>query len=298
MEKIEKEITLFGKYLKKIKASQSKIADVIGIKSKRISLLSTEETASPYADEFYKIVYIANHQAGLEEESFYEAIDEIFPNLPQIDLLAEFKDLSPEAQLFKKYTQKQGDIEEKLGIAPGKISKYFGNKNKRALAIEIISFAKGMALDILEVFKAVYGKIGEIECNPLPSPAVLNERVNNIYQYIDAYNQSDVLNMITNMADTIVFVNITNNQPTMQSEGIDEFKKQATEAISYFSHRQQTIISMTHRPNSTEIIVDYKAIAAVDFPNEIKKGDEIKLRGKSIFKFSQEGKIIELRDVS
>lgn len=298
MENKERNITLFGKYLKKIKANQSKVADVIGIKSKRISLLSTEESASPYADEFYKIVYIANHQAGLEEESFYEAIDEIFPNLPQVDLLAEFKDLSSEAQLFKKYMQKQGDIEEKLGIANGKISKYFGDKNKRALAIEIISFAKGMGLDVLEVFKEIYGKIGKIEGTSLPNPAVLNERTNSIYQYIEAYNQSDVLNMITNMADAIVFANIANNQPTMQLEGIDEFKKQAIEAISYFSHRQQTIISMTHRPNSTEIIIDYKAIAAVDLPNEIKKGDEIKLRGKSIFKFSQEGKIIGLTDVS
>ena len=298
MENKERNITLFGKYLKKIKANQSKVADVIGIKSKRISLLSTEETASPYADEFYKIVYVANHQAGLEEESFYEAIDEIFPNPPQVDLLADFKDLSSEAQLFKKYMQKQGDIEEKLGIANGKISKYFGDKNKRALAIEIISFAKGMGLDVLEVFKEVYGKIGEVEDTPLPNPAVLNERTNSIYQYIEAYNQSDLLNMITNMADAIVFVNIANNQPSMHLEGIDEFKKQAIEAISYFSHRQQTIISMTHRQNSTEIVIDYKAIAAVDFPNEIKKGDEIKLRGKSIFKFSQEGKIIELTDVS
>src|SRR5690606_18778390 len=94
---------------------------------------------------------------GLDEDYCNKAIDEFFPDRPADNLLADFKDFSPEGQFFKKYTQKQGDIEEKLGIANGKISKYFGDKRKRALATEIIAFADGMGLDILEVFKEIYG---------------------------------------------------------------------------------------------------------------------------------------------
>lgn len=291
-------MTLFGKYLKKVNARQSKIAEIIGMQSKRVSLLSTDNNTKPYAEEFYKIIYIANRQAGLSEESFDQAVDEIFPNRKKIDLLAEFRDLSPEGQFFKKYTQKQSDIEQKLGIANGKISKYFGDKSKRALAIEIISFAEGMNLDVLETFKEIYGTIDETQSISLPNPTILNERIVKIYQYIEAYNQLDVPNMTVNMSDTVVFQNIENNKSTLLLEGIDEFKKQAVETVSYFTQRQQTILSMTHKCNSTEITVDYNAIAAMDFPNGIKTGNEIKLKGKSIFEFSEDGKIVKLTDIS
>src|SRR5690606_27109761 len=138
----------------------------------------------------------------------------------------------------------------------------------------------------------------ETESISLPNPEVLNERTAKIYQYIEAYNRLDVSNMTVNMSDTFVFQNIENNKSTMLLEGIDEFKKQAIEAVSYFTQRQQTILSMTHKCHYTEITVDYNAIAAMDFPNGIKKGNEIKLKGKSIFEFSEDGKIVKLTDIS
>jgi len=291
-------MTLFGKYLKKVKAHQSKIAEIIGMQSKRISLLSTDNNTKPYAEEFYKIVYLANLQAGLGEESFKYAVDEIFPNRLQVDLLDEFKDLSPEGYFFKKYTQKQTDIEHSLGIANGKISKYFGDKSKRALAIEIIAFADGMGFDELETFKDIYGPINETQSIALPNPAILNERLDKIYQYLEAYNQLDVTNMVVNMSSTIVFLNMENNKSTLRVDGIDEFKLQAIEAISKYTKRQQTIISLTHKRNSTEILVDYNAIVATDSPHGLKKGDTINFQGKSIFEFSPGGKITKLTDVS
>lgn len=152
-------VTGIGRYLDKLKSNKAKISRLSRISTSRINAISNSEDAKPYAEEFYKIVYLANQQAGLGEESFSIAIDEIFPNRKKIDLLTEFRDLSPEGQFFKKYTQKQNDIEHKLGIANGKISKYFGDKTKRALAIEIIGFADGMRLDVLETFKEIYGAI-------------------------------------------------------------------------------------------------------------------------------------------
>lgn len=150
--------TGIGTYLDKLKSNKAKISRLSGISTNRISAISNSEDAKPYAEEFYKIIYLANQQAGLGEDSFRKAVDEIFPKRPKIDLLADFKDLSPEGQFFKKYTQKQTDIEQKLGIANGKISKYFGDNSKRALATEIIAFADGMGLDVLEVFREIYGE--------------------------------------------------------------------------------------------------------------------------------------------
>ncbi|WP_437917920.1 hypothetical protein [Sphingobacterium sp. LRF_L2] len=151
--------TKIGTYLDKLSSNKAKISRLSGISTNRINSISNNEDAKPYAEEFYKIIYLANEQAGLGEDYFQKAVDEIFPNRPKVNLLAEFKNMSPEGQFFKKYTQKQTDIEQRLGITNGKISKYFGDNSKRALATEIIAFADGMGLDLLEVFREIYGGI-------------------------------------------------------------------------------------------------------------------------------------------
>lgn len=132
----------------------------------------------------------------------------------------------------------------------------------------------------------------------LISATVLNDRSEKIFRYLDAYNKMDVENMIADFDDEIVFLNLMNGEKTMELRGIEEFKKQAIEALSYFSEREQSIETMTHSHISTEIIINYRAIAAIDFPNGLKKGDEIKLKGKSVFEFSADGKISKLTDIS
>lgn len=106
----------------------------------------------------------------------------------------------------------------------------------------------------------------------------------------------DVENMIADFADDIIFQNVMNGEKTMELLGIDAFKKQAIEALSYFSTREQAIESMTHSLSSTEIVINYRATAAMDFPNGLKKGDVINLQGKSVFEFSADGKISLLTD--
>ena len=132
----------------------------------------------------------------------------------------------------------------------------------------------------------------------LTSAPVLNDRSEKIFRYLDAYNKMEVENMIADFDDGIVFLNVTNGEKTMELQGIEAFKKQTIEALSYFSHREQSIESMTHSLDSTEITIGYRAIAAMDFPNGLKKGDEIKLKGKSVFEFSADGKISKLTDKS
>lgn len=137
--------------------------------------------------------------------------------------------------------------------------------------------------------------------NQLPkliSASILNERTKKIFKYVKAYNQMDAENMIADFSDDIIFQNVMSGEKTMELQGIEEFKKQAIEALSYFSEREQSIESITHQYNSTEIVINYRAIPAMDFPNGLKKGDNIELTGKSIFEFSTEGKIIMLTDIS
>lgn len=138
----------------------------------------------------------------------------------------------------------------------------------------------------------------EEKTQSLINPSVLNDRTTKVFNYVEAYNNMDVPNMIADFSDDIIFQNVMNGEKTMELRGIEEFKRQAIDALSYFSERQQSIESITHNYSSTEITISYRAIAAIDFPNGLKKGDEINLKGKSISEFSEDGKIVRLTDIA
>ncbi|WP_313090503.1 nuclear transport factor 2 family protein [Chryseobacterium flavum] len=132
----------------------------------------------------------------------------------------------------------------------------------------------------------------------LMKPAVLNDRTNKIFSYVEAYNSMEVGKMTADFDDKIVFLNIMNGEKTMELQGVEQFQKQAIDALSYFSERHQTIETVIHSIDSTEISISYRAIAAMDFANGLKKGDKITLKGKSVFEFSADGKIIRLTDIA
>lgn len=131
----------------------------------------------------------------------------------------------------------------------------------------------------------------------LTEPSILSNRTEKIFKYVKAYNEMNVESMITDFADEILFLNVMNGEKTMELQGIEEFKRQAVEALSYFSERQQSIASLTHNSSCTKITINYKAVAAMDFSSRLKKGDEINIQGKSIFEFSTNGKIVRLTDI-
>lgn len=101
-----------------------------------------------------------------------------------------------------------------------------------------------------------------------------------IQNYIEGYNNFDFEKMTKNLSENIIFQNIENGQLTMNINGIEEFRKQAEIAKMYFFKREQTITSYKHTDNKTEIEIDYFGILAQDFPNGMKKGEEINLKGK------------------
>ena len=125
----------------------------------------------------------------------------------------------------------------------------------------------------------------------------MTDREKIIQNYIDGYNEFDIKKMVQDLDEGIIFVNVSNNETTTTLSGLNVFKEQAEQAKNYFSSRNQHIKSYKHHNDETEIEIEYRAILAMDFPNGMKKGDELNLKGKSIFKFSS-GKIIQLTDIS
>ena len=125
----------------------------------------------------------------------------------------------------------------------------------------------------------------------------MEDKENIVKNYVNAYNNFDVNEMMADMDQSIVFENVANGKVNMTLNGLDEFKAQAEEGKNLFSSRQQTIKGFTHTNEQTEIEIAYHAVLAIDLPNGMKKGDELNLSGRSIFKFSGD-KIVKITDIS
>lgn len=118
-----------------------------------------------------------------------------------------------------------------------------------------------------------------------------------IRNYIAAYNRFDTAAMLADLHPNVRFVNSSNGSITMQIDGIDAFRVQAEQAVQFFSQREQTITAIRHDTGQTEVDIDYAAVLAIDLPNELKQGDALRLKGKSIFVI-EDGKIVKITDIA
>lgn len=118
-----------------------------------------------------------------------------------------------------------------------------------------------------------------------------------IKHYLSAYNKKNVEEMMEQLDENVLFENFSSGEKTHSLAGKTTFQKQAEEALAYFSDRRQSIKSIHHLEEETEVEIDYWAILAIDFPNGMKKGQELRIQGKSVFRFS-EGKISSIQDFS
>lgn len=119
-----------------------------------------------------------------------------------------------------------------------------------------------------------------------------------IENYIEAYNNFDVEGMILNLHDEIEFQNSSNGVVNLEIHGKSNFQKQAEQATQLFTEREQKITDMQFTAdNEVQIHCDYRGVLAISFPNGLSRGDEIKLKGTSVFRF-REGMIIFIKDIS
>jgi hypothetical protein len=123
----------------------------------------------------------------------------------------------------------------------------------------------------------------------------LNQKA--IENFISSYNAFDVKGMLKDLHRDITFENISNGEVNLTTKGIIEFKNQAELAKLYFTGREQKITAIRHNNDHIEVDIDYSAVLAIDFPNGLKAGDKLELKGKSFFRFL-DNKIIEIKDIS
>lgn len=125
----------------------------------------------------------------------------------------------------------------------------------------------------------------------------MEEREEIISNYINAYNTFDTDGMAVDMAEDIHFENISNGEPTMVLNGLAAFKEQANQAKGYFTEREQTVTSIKHHGNESDVSINYHAVLAIDIPGGPQKGDILELTGRSVFVFNG-NKIVRLTDIS
>lgn len=118
-----------------------------------------------------------------------------------------------------------------------------------------------------------------------------------VQNYIEAYNRFDVAGMLRPLHENVVFRNITDGETDLTLTGKESFRQQAEQALHYFSQREQRVTEWQVADSRVEVLLDYTAIAALDFPNGLKAGDTLQLQGKSVFQFV-DGLIASIDDIS
>jgi len=123
------------------------------------------------------------------------------------------------------------------------------------------------------------------------------QKQSQIENYVQAYNAFDVAGMLRDLHPQVVFKNIANGEVNMELTGVEAFENQANQAKAIFSERQQTITQVEFGEEVVTIQIDYEGVVAQDLPNGLKAGQELKLNGRSVFKFADD-KISEIQDIS
>jgi ketosteroid isomerase-like protein len=118
-----------------------------------------------------------------------------------------------------------------------------------------------------------------------------------VTDYIEAYNRFDVVGMLANLHDEVVFRNISGGEVNLTTTGKESFRQQAEQATHYFSQREQRVTKWNVSGNQIEVLIDYTAVAAIAFPNGLQPGDTLSMQGKSVFQV-ESGKIISIEDIS
>ncbi|MCT4475893.1 nuclear transport factor 2 family protein [Peribacillus frigoritolerans] len=118
-----------------------------------------------------------------------------------------------------------------------------------------------------------------------------------IGNYIMNYNSFDIEGMVKLLHKEIIFRNFTNGEMNTETRGIQEFRELAEKSSKIFSSRRQTVIDYSAIDDKAEVQIEYEATLAVNLPNGLKSGDNIQLKGKSIFGL-YEGKISLIEDYS
>jgi hypothetical protein len=115
--------------------------------------------------------------------------------------------------------------------------------------------------------------------------------------FIKAYNSFDIDGMLALLHPDVCFKNVSDGKVDAETKGTTEFEKLAKQSASFFSQREQKIISYNEMANKAVLEISYNAVLAADLTDKLKKGDRVVLEGTSEYIFKDD-LIISITDVS
>lgn len=118
-----------------------------------------------------------------------------------------------------------------------------------------------------------------------------------IQAYIEAYNAKDVTAMLALLDEHIVFENVSNSSGVTETRTRQAFAELAAQSLGYFTERRQIVRFTVVGANAAAVEIDYHATLAQDFPKGLKAGQQLRLRGVSIFEVKG-GKFTRISDYS
>jgi ketosteroid isomerase-like protein len=118
-----------------------------------------------------------------------------------------------------------------------------------------------------------------------------------VERYIDAYNRTDIAEMLLTVHPDVEFKNISGGIVNASTSGIAEFKALAERSLTLFSERHQDILSFETTGTQAVASIGFRAVVAHDFPNGPKKGQVLEWSGRSEFEFL-DGVISKITDIS
>lgn len=118
-----------------------------------------------------------------------------------------------------------------------------------------------------------------------------------IQRYLTAYNRFDVDGMLDLLSPAVVFENFSAGELTASTRGLDQFAELARQSAAMFSEREQRVVGLSVRPESTAVDIMYRGRLAVDIPGGPTAGTILDLQGQSEFWFD-DGLISKIVDRS
>jgi steroid delta-isomerase-like uncharacterized protein len=118
-----------------------------------------------------------------------------------------------------------------------------------------------------------------------------------VEKYIQHYNAMEIDKMIDLFTEDCIFENVSNSIKPTCTHGKEELKNIAAQSCQIFKERKQTVTNWIVGKGKIAIEIDYTATLAVDMPNGLKAGNQLQLKGVSIFEFVN-NKIKRLVDFS
>lgn len=123
----------------------------------------------------------------------------------------------------------------------------------------------------------------------LPSTMTNQDKRNLILRYIEAYNAFDMDGMLATLHPDVDFRNMSGEEMTVSTSGLDEFRQIAEKAKELVSEREQFVTQIDYTDSdSISVEIDYTGVPAVDLPNGLKAGETIQMKGKSEFRFKDD----------